>query len=327
MIGGYDGFDAGAARVRQLRSVAGRIGLTMLFHTLLFNMLFATAVVIDDPLRAAAAAHPGAFGGYAADIASGVVEICFYLLAFMILVAFFRLISPRRTVEPMRLGVRLTSDTLAVVLFGIAVTVGASYVNYYMLLPFGSSSADVEELPTNAVGVIISFISTALVPAVCEEFLFRGCILSNLLPFGKKTAVIGSAVLFALMHNNTRQFFYTAAAGIVFGLVYIETGSIWAGTFIHLFNNFFAVIDEAVQATVAPEYAAAISLLGNVLVITAGLVSGVYLVFRRAGKRTDGSQPQPIVPGEECGTLKSFFTPAMITYFAVALLAAVMNML
>ena len=58
-------------------------------------MLFATAVVIDDPLRAAAAAHPGAFGGYAADIASGVVEICFYLLAFMILVAFFRLISPR----------------------------------------------------------------------------------------------------------------------------------------------------------------------------------------------------------------------------------------
>lgn len=121
--------------------------------------------------------------------------------------------------------------------------------------------------------------------------------------------------------------FYTAAAGIVFGLVYIETGSIWAGTFIHLFNNFFAVIDEAVQATVAPEYAAAISLLGNVLVITAGLVSGVYLVFRRAGKRTDGSQPQPIVPGEECGTLKSFFTPAMITYFAVALLAAVMNML
>lgn len=162
---------------------------------------------------------------------------------------------------------------------------------------------------------------------MCEEFLFRGCILSNLLPFGKKTAVIGSAVLFALMHNNTRQFFYTAAAGIVFGLVYIETGSIWAGTFIHLFNNFFAVIDEAVQATVAPEYAAAISLLGNVLVITAGLVSGVYLVFRRAGKRTDGSQPQPIVPGEECGTLKSFFTPAMITYFAVALLAAVMNML
>jgi len=319
MIGEYDGFDAGAARVRQLRSVAGRIGLTMLFHTLLFNMLFATAVVIDDSLRAAAAAHPGAFGGYAADIASGVVEICFYLLAFMILVAFFRLISPRRTVEPMRLGVRLTSDTLAVVLFGIAVTVGASYVNYYMLLPFGSSSADVEELPTNAVGVIISFISTALVPAVCEEFLFRGCILSNLLPFG--------AVLFALMHNNTRQFFYTAAAGIVFGLVYIETGSIWAGTFIHLFNNFFAVIDEAVQATVAPEYAAAISLLGNVLVITAGLVSGVYLVFRRAGKRTDGSQPQPIVPGEECGTLKSFFTPAMITYFAVALLAAVMNML
>lgn len=39
MIGEYDGFDAGAARVRQLRSVAGRIGLTMLFHTLLFNML------------------------------------------------------------------------------------------------------------------------------------------------------------------------------------------------------------------------------------------------------------------------------------------------
>ena len=37
------------------------------------------------------------------------------------------------------------------------------------------------------------------VPALCEEFLFRGCILSNLLPYGKTTAILASAVLFSMI--------------------------------------------------------------------------------------------------------------------------------
>ena len=42
------------------------------------------------------------------------------------------------------------------------------------------------------------------------------------------------------MHQNAEQILYAFAAGILLGLIYERTGSIWNCTFLHLVNNFLS---------------------------------------------------------------------------------------
>lgn len=324
MTGEYEGYGETVSAKNGFRGVCGRIGLTMLFHTLLIYLLFWLNYFLDAPLRAFADAHAGIFGAYAADIASGCSEAVAYLLSFMLPVAFFRLISVRRNVQPMRLGVRFSSNTAAWIVFAVAATVAASCVNYWIVRFAGVPSYEGEELPNDAVGIIISFMCTALVPAICEEFLFRSCILSNLLPYGKSAAIIGSAVLFALMHNNVRQFFYTAVAGLILGWVYVETRSVWTCTFIHLFNNAVSVFMPAFCDRFHPAASVLISCLFDAVLLAAGVAAGAFLINSRAAER------KSLPTDADCnvcerGNLRGFFTPAMIVYFALALILAVLN--
>ena len=88
-----------------LRFTAGRIGLTMLFHTMLINLLFILSDAVEAPVRAFASAQAGIFGTEAADIAVGSLEAASYLMSFMLPVAFFAIITPRAVRRPMNLGV------------------------------------------------------------------------------------------------------------------------------------------------------------------------------------------------------------------------------
>lgn len=79
---------------------------------------------------------------------------------------------------------------------------------------------------------------------ITEEVVFRGLIFSSLKKAcGSKIAVIGSAVLFALMHlvnidtsnlyNVISLLIAITISGIAFALIVLETGSIWSGVVFH----------------------------------------------------------------------------------------------
>jgi sodium transport system permease protein len=77
----------------------------------------------------------------------------------------------------------------------------------------------------------------ALVPAVCEETLFRGVVLSGLRRLGGAAAVGGSAALFALAHASLYRLLPTLALGLLLGYVVWRSGSLMAGVLVHLLNN------------------------------------------------------------------------------------------
>ncbi len=58
-----------------------------------------------------------------------------------------------------------------------------------------------EKLQSLPLGLLL--FSGAITPAICEEWFFRGFVMSALRRFGKWNAVLGSAALFALMHVLT----------------------------------------------------------------------------------------------------------------------------
>ena len=96
---------------------------------------------------------------------------------------------------------------------------------------------------------VIYLFVTAVLPAVFEEFTHRGVLLSGLEDRGsEKSAVILSAVMFGLMHENPTQMIFATFGGILFALVVLKTGSIIPAMCAHFANNAVAVfLDYSTQ--------------------------------------------------------------------------------
>lgn len=77
----------------------------------------------------------------------------------------------------------------------------------------------------------------AITPAICEETLFRGLILSGFRRLGKWPAILATGLLFGLAHSSIYRLLPTLFLGIIFGYAVWRTGSIFAGILCHALNN------------------------------------------------------------------------------------------
>jgi sodium transport system permease protein len=87
----------------------------------------------------------------------------------------------------------------------------------------------------------LAWVLVALVPAVSEELLFRGLILSGLRPLGNRTALIVSSLLFAVAHASIYRLLPTLFLGLLLGWIVLRTGSLFCSILIHVLNNGIAV--------------------------------------------------------------------------------------
>ena len=77
----------------------------------------------------------------------------------------------------------------------------------------------------------------AITPAICEEVLFRGFILSGLRRLGAVPAIGISALLFGIAHASIYRLLPTVFLGIIFGLIVWRTGSLLSSIVAHALNN------------------------------------------------------------------------------------------
>jgi sodium transport system permease protein len=85
-------------------------------------------------------------------------------------------------------------------------------------------------------------LSLALVPAVCEEFLFRGFILSRFLGTGNLgQALMMTGVLFGVFHRNLAVLLTTSLAGLLLAFVVWRTGSLYNAIAMHVLVNGWAI--------------------------------------------------------------------------------------
>lgn len=229
----------------------------------------------------------------------------------------------------------------AAIVSAIAVNFSFSYLNtkiFTLVSPMfektmASSSSNLEGRPMSEVAIlfVLAIFSTAIVPAICEEYFFRGAILGLLLPFGRTAAIIGSSVLFGFMHQNPLQLFYTVFMGVILGYIYVKTKSIWACVLLHFFNNLITVVEDFLPVFTGVEW---IVMLVDFLVLAAGAICLVALIFKK------DKQPQPDTDGSfgrlyEVGVdveefkldmtvkekIRSFFAPTVIVYLVICALS------
>jgi len=84
----------------------------------------------------------------------------------------------------------------------------------------------------------------ALVPALCEELLFRGALMSVLQKMirNKHLVVILTAIIFSAIHMQFFSFLSRFALGLVLGYATIYSGSLFPAIAAHFVNNAFSVV-------------------------------------------------------------------------------------
>lgn len=101
---------------------------------------------------------------------------------------------------------------------------------------------DYGENPKGIFGFLLTVISTAIVPALVEEFAFRGVIMGMLRHLGDGFAVMTSAVLFGIIHGNFEQMPFAFLVGLALGFIAVKSGSLWTAVAVHSFNNLVSVL-------------------------------------------------------------------------------------
>jgi membrane protease YdiL (CAAX protease family) len=92
--------------------------------------------------------------------------------------------------------------------------------------------------------LIINLLVTGIIPAVCEELLFRGALLTWLKNRFRNIhiAVFLSAAIFSAVHLQFYGFIPRLLLGLYLGYLFVWTGSIWANIIAHFINNGIVVV-------------------------------------------------------------------------------------
>ena len=183
---------------------------------------------------------------------------------------------------------------------------------------------------------------------IVEELIFRRAIMNRLRKYGDKTAILVSALLFALMHGNLSQFFYALGLGILFGYVYARTGKLRYTVGLHMTINFLgtfvgslilqSVRDinfdalskvnafdiEAVYKIVGAHMGQLVAIGLYYIVIFGLVIAGLVLLIVRRKKAVLTEGPVMIPKGERGKTI--FCNVGMICYIAVCVILIVVSL-
>jgi len=106
------------------------------------------------------------------------------------------------------------------------------------------------------VSPIMLILSVTVVAPIYEEIIFRGLLLKGMSKsINKWTALVISALLFALVHMNVPQGINAFFLGLTLGFIYLRTGSIYLSIFAHFVNNFLAVFISSIFSLISGKYA------------------------------------------------------------------------
>jgi len=95
--------------------------------------------------------------------------------------------------------------------------------------------------PTDLIAMLFLI---AVLPAICEEFFFRGILQRLFIQISRRPwiGILITAVLFSAFHGQFFGFFPRLLLGILLGAIYWYSGSIWPAVLGHFVNNAVQVI-------------------------------------------------------------------------------------
>ena len=125
--------------------------------------------------------------------------------------------------------------------------------------------------------LLVDWLALALLPALCEEALFRGALLGALRKIGPAAALTATALAFGFYHGSAYKVLPTAALGVALAGLAWRARSLWPSVLLHLVNNTLVIVLVRAGIEEPPPVTTPLGagLCGLALV---ALVGGIWLV-------------------------------------------------
>lgn len=212
-------------------------------------------------------------------VATILAQLCFLAVAY-----FYNKNNKINFVQASKLNLELNiKNVLICVLISMVAVFGLyNFINmisgFFVKLGFGSSSVS---LPNNTFyWFIINVVLLAIIPAIMEEFIFRGMIFNGLRKSSFIVATIVSSVMFALIHLSINQFVYPIIMGIVFSFVLEKTGSLAYSMIVHCCNNFIVILISYINNCIGYDFLnIGVNNAGTFLIVTLIACLALVIVF------------------------------------------------
>lgn len=228
--------------------------------------------------------------------------------------AYMRKNAFKEKLMPREKNILEKSQVLPVFLLGLGSIVVANYVNQIFsvfarefLAPATFDYAGLAWDYATFVGlgwvheVFIYLFFASVIPAVLEELLFRKAFCDALAPYGPKTAIIVTSVLFAMTHGNIDKFIYTFVAGIFLGWIYVGTKNIKLSMALHFVSNLLPAVGVVIYNKVSIDAYLVYTTLYTLVLCVLAIIFTVRLC-----KEKNAAQARLIREARENGTLEEY---------------------
>ena len=146
-------------------------------------------------------------------------------------------------------------------------------------------------------GAIYAAITLAIVPAILEEFLFRGIVSAEYDTYGAATSVIMSAVMFSMLHTSFVRLPIYLFTGIVLALTAAVLNSVFASMLVHALNNIFVLFLEPYLYKIAAKSDSGLALM--MFIVITMVLAFAFLFFINAERlysdRAYANEPAPLI--------------------------------
>ena len=232
------------------------------------------------------------------DASMAIVNALYYLPFMLLPVGLYMLRQPG-LVPAMRLNALPVLPTLSAALLGLLSVYVASMLSAVWgtaLDALGLRGLSGAPVPQSEAELVTSILTLAAMPAICEELLFRGFVLSAWESRGTWFAMGVTAVLFALLHGNLYGIPAYLLVGAVAGYLAFALDSLYAAMIYHTVYNASCLVLPYLasgqgEADVAIDAATVFSLALQTIMIAA--MMAMLIVTLRLRARREGIEPIP----------------------------------
>ena len=258
------------------------------------------------------------------------------LLTYAVPALFYSRIRGKELTPGLRLRFFKPSQILFLVQSALFLLSGTVLISMlmYKLSPVAFEASAVTEYAAFAMnrrfldGVYL-VVAFAVLPAITEEFLFRGIVLGEYGKDGLFIAAVVSAAMFGMSHFSLVRFPVYFFSGLVLALVTYATRSVLAAMLIHALNNAFVLLCEQYIMNAVDKQNISLALLVIILGALALLscmlmcfeANNIYRKYAHSNIESDHAAPKK--DGALTRFVRVFFSPTFLLLTLVFIVVCV----
>lgn len=211
-------------------------------------------------------------------------------------------------------------DSVCLIIFGFGacIIINAVISAISAFLPGGQSVYKVSFEDTGM--LFIMLLSTAVVPAICEEAAFRGFVMQNLKKFGWLYSAFISSLIFGLMHSGISTALFAFTSGMLLAYLRGSSGRLAVSIVVHFLNNALALFYIAVSVSLEEKIYNSIyfAILAAAIVVT--VISYIILSKHNLGFFTYGDNNDQAYKKNTLGSGKKLIYTLKCPLFCILIL-------